>query len=123
LFVSSVVRQAASATLDFVRILAIALVLVHGIVLRGPTKPVCSMTSPCSEPAVGAVLALSRNGRTIATVRVAAAGRYRVRLAPGSYLVRVVPPARIGRGIEPTTLVVPRTASVRRDFMIDTGIR
>jgi hypothetical protein len=94
---------------------------VHGTVLRGPTKPVCSMTEPCSEPAKGVVLVFTRSGRT-ARVRVGADGRYRVSLVPGTYAVRVVPAARIGRGVEPRTVVV-RRADVRRDFMIDTGIR
>jgi hypothetical protein len=95
--------------------------VVHGIVLRGPTKPVCSMTEPCSEPAKGAVLVFARSGR-IARVRVDAQGRYRVSLVPGTYTVRVTPPAGIGRGVEPRTVVV-RRGDVRRDFMIDTGIR
>src|SRR4051794_15722714 len=70
--------------------------IVHGIVLRGPTKPVCSMTEPCSEPARGAVLVFTRSGRT-ARVRVDASGRYRISLQPGTYAVRVTPPAGIGR--------------------------
>ena len=94
---------------------------VHGIVLRGPTKPVCSMTSPCSEPAKGTVLVFARSGHT-ARIRVDANGRYRVSLVPGIYAVRVTPPAGIGRGVEPRTVIVPRGDS-RRDFMIDTGIR
>ena len=95
--------------------------IVHGIVLRGPTKPVCSMTAPCSEPAKGAVLVFARSGHT-ARVRVDASGRYRVSLVPGTYAVRVTPPAGIGRGVEPRTVVV-RPGDLRRDFMIDTGIR
>jgi hypothetical protein len=104
-----------------VAVAAVALSTVHGIVLRGPTKPVCSMPEPCSEPAKGAVLAFVRSGH-IARVRVDANGRYRVSLVPGTYAVRVTPPAGIGRGIEPRTVVVGRR-DVRRDFMIDTGIR
>jgi hypothetical protein len=36
--------------------------------------------------------------------------------------VRISPVPRIGRGIEPATVVV-RAATVRADFLIDTGIR
>ena len=100
---------------------AVIAATVHGIVLRGPTKPVCSMTEPCSEPAKGAVLVFTRLGH-MARVRVDAQGRYRVSLVPGTYTVRVSPPAGIGRGIEPRTVVV-RRGDVHRDFMIDTGIR
>jgi hypothetical protein len=79
------------------------------------------MPEPCSELAKGAVLVFARSGRT-ARVRVDAHGRYRISLVPGTYTVRVTPPAGIGRGIEPRTVVV-RRGEVRRDFMIDTGIR
>jgi hypothetical protein len=90
-----------------------ALVLVHGAVLRGPTKPVCEMATPCSEPAAGVVLVFVR-GRTTTRVRTDARGRYAVRLRPGAYRVRFP-------RIQPATLVVRR--ALRADFLIDTGIR
>ena len=93
-----------------------ALVLVHGVVMRGPTKPVCEMATPCSEPA--AHVRLSFNGKI---VRTDAAGRYSVRLRPGRYLVRITPPVKIGRGVQPAVLLVRR--AMRADFAIDTGIR
>jgi hypothetical protein len=96
-----------------VHVLALALVLVHGVVMRGPTKPVCEMATPCSERAAHVLLDFrGRDGDV--TARTDAYGRYAVRLRPGRYLVRV---ARI----QPTTIVV-RTA-MRADFNIDTGIR
>jgi hypothetical protein len=75
------------------------------------------MTTPCSEPAAHVALVFARRGAGWVRVRTDAAGRYRVRLRPGSYVVRV---ARIQR-IQPDVVVVrvPR----RVDFMIDTGIR
>ena len=97
-----------------------ALVLVHGTVMRGPTKPVCEMATPCSEPAAGIVLVFDRAGvRT--RVRTDAKGRYAIKLRRGTYVVRTALVAKIGRGLEPTTLLVrgPRTA----DFLLDTGIR
>lgn len=97
-----------------------ALVLVHGVVMRGPTKPVCEMATPCSERAAGVLLVFNRAGTT-RRVRTDARGRYTVTLRRGTYLVHVSPAPRIGRGIEPATIVVygPR----RVDFLIDTGIR
>ena len=95
---------------------------IHGVVMRGPTKPVCSMTEPCTEPARGATLAFVRGGRIVARAHVDARGRYRVSLAPGRYGVRLVPAARIG-GIAPAAVTVVRGADRRRDFSIDTGIR
>jgi hypothetical protein len=100
-----------------VHALAVALVLLHGLVMRGPTKPVCEMTTPCTEPAAHATLVFARRGALPVRVRTDADGRYRVRLRQGRYVVRV---ARIQR-IQPNAVVVrvPR----RVDFMIDTGIR
>jgi hypothetical protein len=93
--------------------LAVSLVLLHGVVMRGPTKPVCEMATPCSEPAALVVLDFHGRGGDVLT-RTDAHGRYSVRLRPGRYVVRV---ARI----EPTVLVV--RAPMRADFNIDTGIR
>ena len=93
--------------------LALALVLVHGVVMRGPTKPVCEMATPCSEPAAHVVLDFHGRGGDVLT-RTDGHGRYSVRLRPGRYIVRV---ARI----QPSALVV-RTA-MRADFNLDTGIR
>lgn len=91
----------------------VALVLLHGVVMRGPTKPVCEMATPCSEPAARVVLDFHGPGGDTIT-RTDEHGRYSVHLRPGRYLVRV---ARIA----PSALVVRR--SMRADFNIDTGIR
>ena len=102
-------------------VVAVALALLHGIVVRGPTTPVCMVSRPCSAPAVGAVLAFSRGGRVVARARVGAGGRYSVRLAPGAYLVTQAPPSRIGAGVRPGRVRVGVSATV--NFFIDTGIR
>jgi hypothetical protein len=94
-------------------VLLAALVLVHGAVVRGPTKPVCEMATPCTEPAAGIVLVFARGGVTT-RVRTDARGRYAVRLRPGTYRVRYP-------RIQPATLVV--RAATRADFVVDTGIR
>ena len=99
----------------------LSLVLLHGVVMRGPTAPVCMAGKPCSEPAVGAVLVFTRGGRAVRT-RVGVGGRYSVRLAPGAYTVRQAPAPKIGFGIRPGRVVVGRVAT-RADFSIDTGIR
>ena len=49
--------------------LATALVLLHGVVMRGPTMPVCQVGLPCSAPAPGAVLVFSRDGQIVAFVQ------------------------------------------------------
>jgi hypothetical protein len=102
--------------------LALAVTGLHGTVTRGPTKPVCSMSEPCSEPAVGAVLLFERRGHVV-RVRVGAHGRYSVRLAPGVYAVLLPTKPRIGFALRPMKVSVVRGRSRRVDFSIDTGIR
>lgn len=103
---------------------ALALVSgLHGIVMRGPTTPVCRVGVPCSAPAVGAVLVFSRSGQVAVRVRVGAGGRYSVRLRPGYYTVQVSPVPRVGFGIRPARVHVVLDVNARVDFSIDTGIR
>jgi hypothetical protein len=104
-----------------VHALAVAVVLLHGLVVRGPTKPLCEMTTPCVEPAAHVTLVFARRGAVAARVTTDTAGRYRVRLRRGTYSVRLASPQRIGRGLDPTKVAV-RTPR-RVDFTIDTGIR
>jgi len=103
--------------------LAVAVSGFHGVVTRGPTRPVCRIGVPCSQPAVGAVLAFEQGGREVARVRAGALGRYAVRLAPGYYTVVVVPAPRIGRGLRPRLVHVHPGVFGRLDFRLDTGIR
>jgi hypothetical protein len=104
-------------------LLAVLVTGLHGTVTRGPITPVCMVGKPCSAPAAGVVLIFSRNGRDAARVTTGALGRYSVRLAPGTYGVRTGAPTKIGRGLAPSLVSVPSTASRRVDFRIDTGIR
>jgi hypothetical protein len=106
-------------------LLALALVTsgLHGVVTRGPTRPVCQTGMSCSEPAVGAVLVFSRDGAVAARVTVGAGGRYSVRLRPGYYSVRTAAAPKIGSGLQPRQVHVVRDVVRRVDFSIDTGIR
>ena len=99
---------------------AVTLVLLHGVVTRGPTKPVCEMTTPCSEPAAHVKLVFHRPGVSYVTT-TDAHGRYSLHVRRGTYTVRISPVPRIGRGVEPASVVV--RAALRADFLIDTGIR
>jgi len=106
-------------------LLALALVAsgFHGIVTSGPTTPVCQVGKPCSEPAVGAVLVFSHDGRVAARVRAGSGGRYAVHLEPGFYAVQVAPAPKIGTGLRPRQVRVRAGIFGRLDFAIDTGIR
>lgn len=96
---------------------------LRGTVMRGPTSPVCSQGTPCSEPASGAQLVFARGGQTVARVVVAKNGGYSVSLRPGSYDVSVATHSLMSRKVAPGTahVVGGRTRTV--DFQIDTGIR
>jgi len=100
-----------------------ALVLLHGVVMRGPTTPVCQVGVPCSEPAPGAVLVFSHDGRVVARVRAGERGRYSVRLRPGSYAVRLAGQQKIGAALAPGRIMLRAVVSARVNFSIDTGIR
>lgn len=101
-------------------LLAVGVVLLHGIVMRGPTQPVCQIGTPCSAPAAHVKLVFHRPGADLAA-RTDAQGRYSIRLRRGTYTVRTAQKQSIGRGLEPTRIVV--RAPMRADFNLDTGIR
>jgi hypothetical protein len=96
----------------------VALTLLHGTVRIGPTMPVCRQGAPCSKPAAHVLLSFTRAARRVQT-RTDVLGRYRVGLAPGTWTLTV----RLGLLPRTVRFVVPRAASARRDFAIDTGMR
>jgi hypothetical protein len=94
---------------------------LDGKVLRGAMSPACLTARPCQ---VGAsiVLAFSRHGTTVAQVKSAPTGDYRIGLAPGVYTVTPARRARLWR-VSPQTVRVPVGGYRRVDFLVDTGIR
>jgi hypothetical protein len=94
---------------------------LRGVVMRGPTKPVCDETDPCEEPAAGIVLRFTRNGVVVARVRTGSAGGYRVKLRPGRY--GVTTRRRPGVGFSPAVVRVPSGRVARVDFHLDTGLQ
>lgn len=90
--------------------------------MRGPTKPVCTDTEPCEEPAPGVVLRFRQGDNLVARVTTGSAGSYRVKLRPGRYAV-TTPNRRPGIGLTPRFVRVPTGRVGRVDFHIDTGIQ
>jgi carboxypeptidase family protein len=91
---------------------------LRGLVLRGPTTPVCRAELPCAAPVKGATLRFIRAGSTHIS-KTDAHGRYRIALAPGTYTVRIA-----GARRPKPSLVRVRTGHVFvANFTIDTGIR
>ena len=95
---------------------------LRGIVLRGPTEPVCVVDDPCEAPAAGIVLQFSRAGTVAARVQTGPAGGYAVRLRAGVYAVST-PAARIGSALTPRRVRVLQGRVTRVDFHLDTGIQ
>ena len=98
-------------------------VRVDGLVLRGPTQPVCLAGVPCDAP-FSAGFTVRRAGLPVLRFQSDAEGRFTIRLAPGDYTV--VPDANAPL-LDPTRqtepLAVPRADSVSVVLTFDTGIR
>jgi hypothetical protein len=95
---------------------------LRGVVMRGPTRPVCEVTQPCEEPAAGVVLRFSKGERLVARVITGRAGGYRVKLRPGRYAV-TTPRRGPGTGLTPRFVRVPINRMARVDFHLDTGLQ
>jgi hypothetical protein len=94
---------------------------LRGLVLEGPTSPVCHTDDSCEAPARRVLLQFRRAGKMI-EVRTTRSGTYSVRLRAGSYVV-TTPRRRVGTGLTPRVVRVPRGRVVRVDFHLDTGIQ
>lgn len=95
---------------------------IRGLVLRGPTRPVCQVGQSCEAPAPGLTLVFSRPGHGSVRTTTGPDGRYRVELAPGTYAVTTsqIP---FGRVPSPREVTVGQRGFARVDFHVDTGIR
>lgn len=95
---------------------------LRGVVMRGPTKPVCRVGEPCEEPAPGVVLRFSQYGRVVARAKTGSSGGFRLRLRPGRYAVTAAQRS-VGSGLTPRFVRVRAGRFVRVDFHLDTGIQ
>lgn len=95
---------------------------LHGVVMRGPTKPVCREGDSCEAPAKGLVLQFRRDGQIKAQVKTTLSGTYLVRLRPGSYAVST-PGLRPVQRLTPQVVRVPRDRVGRADLYLDTGLQ
>jgi hypothetical protein len=95
---------------------------LRGVVMRGPTTPVCRDTEPCEEPAAGVELRFRQGDRIVARVTTGSAGGYRAKLRPGRYAV-TTPNRRLGMGLTPHFVRAPTGRVSRVDFHLDTGIQ
>ena len=93
---------------------------LRGVVTRESTSPVCRVEEPCEAPAAGVALVFKRAGHVVARTTTGPKGGYRIGLKPGSYVVTTAR-RRVGVGLTPGTVVVPRGRFARVDFHLDTG--
>lgn len=91
---------------------------VVGVVMRGPTSPICAAGTPCESPAAGVTVKAFRAAKLVASTTTSRKGRFRFSLASGYYSF-----VADGRGAEPRTVHVTPAAPVHLSFLIDTGIR
>ncbi len=91
---------------------------VEGIVLRGPTAPVCVAGTPCDAPAADVTVEALQNGNVVAQIATDNNGRFTLHLAAGDYTIEA-----LGRGTDPETVSVSATKLIDVAFLIDTGIR
>jgi len=97
---------------------------VRGIVLRGPTKPVCEEGMTCSQPVPHLTLLFTRSEKTVGRAGTGPDGRFALALAPGLYGVNTLQRVGFaGKGLLPRSVQVPSQRWVTVRFSIDTGIR
>ena len=94
---------------------------LRGVVMRGPTKPVCSEAEPCEEPAAGVapVLPLEAGRRAGADNR----GRGLPRAAASRQVHGHDAAARHRRRTDPAPGARTAGRIARVDFHLDTGIQ
>ena len=95
---------------------------LRGVVMRGPTTPVCRDGESCEAPAKELVLQFKRKGQIKAQVKTSRTGTYLVNLRPGVYAVSSPGLRRIER-LKPAEVRVPRGRVGRADLYLDTGIQ
>lgn len=96
-------------------------VRVYGLVLRGPTQPVCIANDPCDQP-FAAGFTVFQGSRDVQRFSSGTDGRFAIRLDPGAYTVVPDSDAPI-LGRQPKDLQVPVADSIFVTFNFDTGIR
>jgi carboxypeptidase family protein len=97
---------------------------VEGTVEAGPIRPVIMVgdSRPNTRPVAGAVVEALHEGSVAATSTTDDAGRYELRVRPGTYLVRATAAGLHTKEPARTVTVSPgETLTVR--FVLDTGIR
>jgi hypothetical protein len=95
---------------------------LYGVVLLGPTRPVCETGVPCEAPEPGVTLVFARLGRVVGSVTTSRTGAYRILLPAGTYAVHTTRKFHGGL-VAPPTVRVRAAERLRVAFHLDSGIR
>lgn len=96
--------------------------LVTGVVAAGPISPVSRPGVPATSAVPGATVEALTGNRVMATDRTDRAGRYELRLQPGTYLIRAQSD-KVLANQQGKTVTLGRGRKLTVNFVLDTGIR
>jgi hypothetical protein len=96
--------------------------LVTGTVAAGPVAPLARPGVPATRAVRGAIVKALRGNQVMATVYTNEAGRYEIRLRPGTYLIRTQSDKYLSREAS-KTVTLSRGQKLTVNLVFDTGIR
>lgn len=96
--------------------------LVTGTVAAGPISPLARPGVPATRAVPGATVEALRGNQIMATTHTDIAGRYELRLQPGTYLIRAQSDKYLSRE-KSKTVTLPRGQKLTVNLVLDTGIR
>jgi len=95
---------------------------VTGTVVAGPISPVARPGAPTTRPVSRATVEAQRGTEVVAVTHTDGAGRYELRLPPGTYVILAEADRYFAkRSSQTVTLSAGETRRI--DLLIDTGIR
>jgi hypothetical protein len=96
--------------------------LVTGTVAAGPAAPLARPGVPATRAVRGAAVQALRGNQVMAIAYTNKAGRYELRLQPGSYLIRTQSDTYLSREAR-KTVTLSRGQKLTVNLVFDTGIR
>ena len=95
---------------------------VTGTVAAGPISPLARPGVPATRAVPGATVEALRGNQVMATTQTDEAGRYELRLQPGTYLIRAQSDKYLSKE-KSKTVTLPTGQKLTVNLVLDTGIR